>query len=111
MNEPVEAGKLICFSEGEYSDYGYVGHFLALEPIGPAEFQAAKDRIRTRLTAAGVWKAYAWDDEAQPVSEMDDSDWRRAYRNEFFAELIRMGKIMDIDCFEFHLGSYGQLDL
>lgn len=106
----IPAGKLICFSEGEYSDYGYIGHFLTLEPITKAVFEVAKERIKARIVSDGVWKEHDFDDGEDP-NEMSSEEWKRAYRSQFLGELIRMGKIMNIECTEFYLGAYGRLEL
>lgn len=101
----VEAGKLFCFSEGEYSDYGYVGHFLALEAISRTTFETCKDRCRARIMA-GEGLVYG-----SPPDIDDPSDVQYAMRGMFVPELIRMGVAMDIDVTEIHLGSYGRLEL
>ena len=54
--------------------------------------------------------------ERQPVSARSravdaTTDWSRAFRNEILSELIRMGALMDIDCTEIHIGSYGYFEL
>lgn len=101
----VAAGKLCCFSDGEYSDYGYVGHFLALEPITRALFEKAKDRCMERVRN-GEGESYG----SKPDLD-DESDVNRAMRDLFLPELVRMGVVMDIDCVTIHLGSYGRLEL
>lgn len=101
----VKAGKLFCFSEGEYSDYGYVGHFLALDDITSETFAKAKGRCMERIRN-GEGESYG----CKPDLD-DESDVRRAMRDLFLPELIRMGVVMDIDCAEIHLGSYGCLKL
>lgn len=101
----VAAGKLFCFSEGEYSDYGYVGHFLALEPITDTTIQNCKDRCRARVMA-GEGSSYG----GKPDLE-DEHDIERAMRDLFVPELTRMGMLMDIECVTIHLGSYGRLEI
>lgn len=101
----VQAGKLFCFSEGEYSDYGYVGHFLALEAITSETFARAKERCLVRVRA-GEGESCGC-----PPDLEDENDVNRAMRDLFLPELVRMGVVMDIDCTTIHVGSYGQLDL
>lgn len=45
----VPAGKLFCLSRGEYSDYGYQGHFLALVEITPEMFREVEAERRLRM--------------------------------------------------------------
>lgn len=99
----VKAGKLFCFSEGEYSDYGYVGHFLALEDITADTFEKCKARCLERIKA-GEGEAYG-----APPDIDDPSDVAHAMRGLFLPELVRMGVLMDIECVEIHIGSYGRL--
>lgn len=101
----VAAGKLFCFSEGEYSDYGYIGHFLALEPITKSTFATCKARCLERVKN-GEGSSYGC-----PPDLDDENDVNRAMRDLFVAELTRMGVLMDIDCETIHIGSYGRLDL
>lgn len=98
----VPAGKLFCFSEGAYSDYGYIGHFLALVDITNATLQEAADRARERA-------------KVEPChfgGEVPTEDYEINYATKalFIPELVRMGVVLDIDCAEIHIGSYGQLD-
>jgi hypothetical protein len=99
----VKAGKLFCFAEGEYSDYGYVGHFLALEDITSATFEKCKERCMERIKA-GEGESYG-----MPPDIDDPSDVAHALRGLFLPELTRMGVLMDIECVEIHLASYGRL--
>ena len=101
----VQAGILFCFSEGEYSDYGYVGHFLALETITKKTFEQAKERCMVRIKK-GEGSVYG-----APTDPGDEHDVNMAIRSLFLPELTRMGVLMDIDCEEVHLGSYGRLEL
>jgi hypothetical protein len=47
----------------------------------------------------------------QPIDIEDESDVKSAMRDFFLPELVRMGVVMDIDCKELHLGSYGRLSI
>lgn len=78
----------ILFTEGEYSDYGHVGLFVAL----------------TDLTATML-------NEAREVSqnEKDDDNWFDD-RERFIAEIIRRGWVMAVTVDEHHLGSYGECE-
>lgn len=84
---PVEAGKLICFSTGEYSDYSYDGHFLTLEPLTRPVVEEIADICRAR---------------ALEENRYDPKGY-------FIPELIKRGLIMVVDCQEIHIGSYGEL--
>lgn len=88
---PVEAGKLIVFSSGEYSDYGYDGHFLTLEPLTRPMIEEVKTEC-----------------EAKAVKEYGD---KYGARDHFIPALIKRGLIMTVDCQEIHLGEYGELSV
>ena len=103
QNVKVHAGKLFCLSSGEYSDYGYEGHFLALMDITNDVLTEAKNRATERAKV----EPNSWGKIPGP-----DEDWliRDAARSNFIPELVRMGAVLDIDCTEIHLGSYGNLE-
>jgi len=86
---PVEAGKLICFSTGEYSDYGYDGHFLTLGTLTRPMVEEVANKCR---------------DRALKENHYDPRDF-------FIPELNKRGWIMVVDCQEIHIGSYGVLDV
>ena len=81
----VKAGKLIVFSEGEYSSFGYCGHFVALRDITSQGMQACAAR------AAG-----------NRNGGFGPAD---AARNGVIAEMIRDGLLLEVDCEEINLGS------
>lgn len=87
----VPAGKLFCLSRGEYSDYGYEGHFLALVEITPEMFREVEAEANGKKDDWGCYE-YGADDR-------------------FIPALIRRGWVMDVDCIEIHTGSYGDLSL
>lgn len=87
----VPAGKLFCLSRGEYSDYGYEGHFLALVEITPEMFREVEAEARGKKDEYGSYE-YGADDR-------------------FIPAIIRRGWVVDIDCIEIHTGSYGELSL
>lgn len=87
----VPAGKLFCLSRGEYSAYGYAGHFLALVDITPDMFREAEKDAR---------------------GEPDEwGDYLYGAEDRFIPALVKRGWVMDIDCVEIHTGSYGELNL
>lgn len=94
----VPAGKLFCISRGEYSDYGYQGHFLALVEITHEMFQEVIDECKAtqrRENSATSWAS--------------GEDW--GADEKFLPALVRRGWVVDIDCIEIHTGSYGQLEI
>jgi hypothetical protein len=95
QNVDVKAGKLFCISRGEYSDYRYEGHFLALQDIDRATLQSVVDDCRA---------------EHNRREESEDKYWGNV-EDLFMPELIRRGLVMDIDVQEIHTGSYGDLSL
>ena len=80
--QEIQAGTLVAFSEGEYSDYNYLGHFVALSTITNDDYQKA---AREELV-------------------------KGAYEQNHFkviANLIRAGKLLEVTCSEVFLGAYG----
>lgn len=94
-NLEIAAGELFCLSSGDYSDYGYKGHFIALRAISEAEMrkfeQDAKERMEADQNAA-------------------EPEWYDA-RDLFIAALIASGAVMSLPIREIHIGSYGSVDL
>ena len=101
----VKAGKLFCFATGEYSDYGIQGHYLALVDITQELFDQAKGGALARIKS-GEYKR--WGKQIDMEDEWEVSD---AMFSLFVPELVRLGAIMDIDCAEIHIGSYGRLEV
>lgn len=93
QNIDIKAGKLFCISRGEYSDYRYEGHFLALQDIDRALLQSIVDECN-----------------AQKAKDEEGGKWTNA-EDLFLPELIRRGYVMDIDVTEIHTGSYSDLYL
>ena len=87
----VSAGKMFCLSRGEYSDYGYEGHFLALVEITPEMFHEVETEANGKKNDFDQYE-YGADDR-------------------FIPALVRRGWVMDVDCIEIHTGSYGRLNL
>lgn len=102
----IPAGKLFCISRGEYSDYGYEGHFLALVNITRKTFDDVVAKINADMEANGV-DSYG---VLVPFAEAEDYCIRGHRLNKFLPELIRAGVVVDIDCVEIHTGSYSTLE-
>lgn len=94
----VPAGKLFCLSRGEYSDYGYSGHFLALVDLSPAMLREVEAECKAAQKSENANSA--WGDESAYGAD-----------DKFIPALVQRGWVMDIDCVEIHTGSYGELDL
>jgi hypothetical protein len=90
----LKAGTLIVFSTGEYSDYGYQGHFLALQDVDA-------DKMRELGAQA----------EAMDKDESGDRKYEIEPNEAFIGMLIRQGFIMIVDVKEIHIGSYGRVEL
>lgn len=101
----IPAGSLICFSTGEYSDYGYRGHFVTLMNLTPEAVSDARDAAN----------------EAFNKNDAEQDAWKResgtpypasiSRQEAFIAALIRAGFLMALTVRELHLGSYGDLDV
>ena len=88
----VKAGRLVVFSEGCYSDYGYLGKYVALQDITLA---VLKDAIKDLHDAEVAKPTQGW-----------GNAWDRA-KNQLQAELIRRGYLLEVDMAEIYLGDYG----
>lgn len=95
----VHAGKIVVFSRGEYSDYGYIGIFLALEHIAEKMFSDAVDAAKAKARAENAKETW---------SDGDDDYGADGY---FLPEMVRRGWLMDLEYREIHTGSYGDLGL
>ena len=80
-------GKVIFFSEGEYSDYGYCGRVVTLRDL---DLRAVADEFRRQYKA---------------TDEYDTPD-----PDSFVAWLCANQYVVEIDSNEVHLGSYGRLE-
>ena len=106
VNSEIPAGTLICFSSGEYSDYGYNGHFVVLEALNKGKINAAIEAVNSRLEAYEE-KYEAWRDsgmQGRPPESMDKQE-------SFIAHLIKEGLLLSINVHEIHIGSYSELDI
>ncbi len=88
------AGSLVVFSSGEYSDFGYNGHFVVLQRLTLADMQAATARYLASLKAGDATYNYF----ARPSCET------------MTAELIRAGFLLPLQCTEIFTGDYGLAD-
>ncbi len=92
QNVELKAGELIVFSSGEYSSYGYDGHFVALRDVSNDEM----------LELVSALKA----------EESSDPDELYGHaRDSFIARAIQQGWLLSVNCREIHYGSYGELNL
>lgn len=109
QNLQVKAGRLFCFSSGEYSDYGYQGHYLALQDIDKDFFDGVIERIEADLKKNGVPDQFT--QEKIEYYAADDYEISSAIERAFLPAIIRSGAVMEIDVQEIHIGSYGQIEL
>ena len=89
-NLDLKAGSLIVFSEGEYSDYGYIGAFVVLQDVTDAQMRDIEARLTTKA-----------DEDACGHCEI----------GQFVTACIREGWLAEINLREIHLGNYDRLDL
>jgi hypothetical protein len=104
----VKAGKLFCLSEGEYSDFGYVGHFLALEDITDELFARVKKNCKDRI--AGERKPF-YLRNGKPVDLTNLFAVESSMRDLFVPELIRTGAVVDVDLEVIHIGDGSRLEI
>lgn len=84
MAKIAKAGRLICFDQGEYSDYGVIGFFVALKDFEP-------------------------DKELAAYLEQNP-DKKAEYRFDcggFLAYLLAQGLLVEVEYSTFYLGEYG----
>lgn len=93
----IKPGQLLHFSEGEYSDYHVLAHFVALKAIDNAVLRqtAINSGIRMMLNSG--------EDFDPDMITYDAKDG-------FINELIRSGYLLEVDSIEVYLGSYGSID-
>lgn len=112
----MKAGSLIVFTKGEYSDYSLIDHFLVLQDIPrtkiaeiqeeikrrEAQDKAALDKYRAEYSA---WSAGGCVGQAPSYPNTTDAQVT------FISLLIREGFLLSISVTEYHLGSYGELEI
>jgi hypothetical protein len=108
----VQKEQVICFSEGEYSDYGLMGHFKVLKRFDP------KVQLTKYLDSdPGVRDIFEYfDRSSNPIRRLPEPVKVGTYPVEhssdgFQAYLIRNGYVEDFNVTEIHLGSYGRLSI
>lgn len=79
------AGRLTTFSEGQYSDYGYRGTYVALKDLTLDELVAKAEPLRVG----------EYEDNLEGVEAL----------------LIREGYLLEVDITEIHLGRYSTLEI
>ena len=84
MMDKIKAGTIVNFSEGEYSDYGYIGTFVAIQDVTQEDY----DKAAGEELAKGGY-------ESSSVAVV--------------ANLVRTGKLVDVNSVEVHLGCYGRV--
>ena len=82
--DKIKAGTIVNFSEGSYSDYGYLGTFVALQDITQEDYEKA-----------------AKGESEKPNYESSPSA--------VVANLVKTGKLVDVNSVEVHLGDYGEV--
>lgn len=83
----VDAGEILAFSEGEYSDYGYRGHVVAIKDFDLG--QMMRQHISERIE--------------QYAEEYSPTDGFETF-------LVASGVVVPLTCREVHIGSYGNVD-
>lgn len=91
QNLDIKAGELICFSEGEYSEYGYIDHFVALQDVSRKQLLALAQSLRDQ-------------EEAETI------EYGQA-KEQLIPRMIANGWLLSINCREIHIGRYGTLDI
>lgn len=104
-NIDIKAGQLIMLSSGQYSDFGYNGHFVALENIDRGKVDHIKRIVEDRYKKSNdAYEKWAETRQGEYPGVIDRHET-------FIAEMIRCGLVLSLDVRELYLGSYGDLDL
>lgn len=91
----LNAGQLVHFTSGEYSDYQIKDTFLALRDLSTDDAKSLAGGIRAHAEA-----------------EEEKVGWYLGKpQEEFLSALLRDGYLLSINCIEKHLGSYGELEV
>lgn len=102
------AGKIIVFSSGEYSDYGYSGMYVTLRPL----LRSHLNDIAKQTAAEGAALEAELDTyHNTPVAERGPYPGYPNLHEMFQSRLIALGLLMVIDYAELHAGSYGRLEV
>ena len=91
----LNAGQLVHFTSGEYSDYQIKDTFLVLRDLSTADVKSLADVIRAHAKAEE--KKVGW--------------YHGEPQEEFLSALLRDGYLLSINCTEKHLGCYGELEV
>lgn len=89
----LKAGKLHFFTEGQYSDYGIIGSFVALRDVSEAEVKQIADYLLKQAAEKRPDSKY--------MAEM-------SAENSLVAELLRGGVLLDVDFTEIHVNDFIQ---
>jgi len=92
INPEIPKGTIVFFTNGEYSDYGLSGHFVAIADITKSDFVEAKETVSVQASVAekGNFKYF---------------DSQEAFIN----LMIKTGKLVAVTPYELHIGCYGEL--
>jgi hypothetical protein len=106
QNLDIKAGKLFFLSEGEYSDYGIKGHFLALVDINKELLAGIKNQCIADIKVDGYIGQYG-----RPIDINDEHDILVEVSEIFLGKLVASGSVMDIDVQEIHYSTYDSFEL
>lgn len=98
MNEEanyLNAGKLVLFSSGEYSDYSFGSCYVATKTVSFDDVQKIADDIN----------------EKKKSGERKVGWYEGCAHTEFIMQLIENGWMIEVDITERHIGSYGSLEV
>jgi hypothetical protein len=104
LNVPV--GGLLMFTHGEFSDYCFEGHFIAMEALDETVFETVHRSILNQIKSGEIK-----DDEGREIDMNNRFAVGSATCDHFIPEMIRTGKIISIDCVEIYTGTYSIFDL
>lgn len=108
----IQAGSLIVFATGEYSDYGYEGHYVALETIPRSLMVEIAEEAKMEHKVAEEEEMRGWTEfhkSSEPNSKRPE--YVGSIHNYFIGKMIRRGLLLSLTVTQLHIGSYGELEI
>lgn len=107
----INAGGLLMFSSGEYSDYGTDGCFVALETLTRTMLRELAEQVTAdhkRAVEQHDVDSAAWEASGR-VGE--HPSWPEDPQGMFVSASIRKGWLLALTYTNLHIGSYGRVEL
>lgn len=107
----INAGGLLMFSSGEYSDYGTGGCFVALETLTRTMLREVAEQATSDHAAADAAHDLAMEAFYASDRTGEAPSWPEDPQGMFVSACIRKGWLMAVTYTELHIGSYNRVEL